>query len=181
MKSEMFNFAINYSCKTDDHLMAYIDKALLDGEQVLYQARMHWFAYAGPVILVVLGVAGFCCSFFFDARYYAHTWSAIPLGLLWLGYRYLKFQSYEFVVTNKRVILKTGIISRKIVELQLSKTEAIAFAEGILGRVLGFGTIYVTTGGVANTYRMIAEPFMFRRAISQAIDAEKNDSNLRDA
>lgn len=83
----------------------------------------------------------------------------------YLGRRYA-----EYVVTNKRVIFKLGLIRRSVVELQLNKAEAIAFGESFWGRIFNFGTVVVTTGGATNTYPYIADPLSFRRAISEEVD-----------
>ena len=83
----------------------------------------------------------------------------------------------EFVVTNKRVIFKLGLIRRSVVELQLNKAEAIAFGESFRGRIFNFGTVVVTTGGATNTYHYIADPLSFRRAISEEVDKRFGKGN----
>lgn len=55
-----------------------------------------------------------------------------------------------YAVTNKRVIIKTGVISRRTVELVLAKCEGIQVVQGIAGRIFGYGSIVVTTGGTTN-------------------------------
>jgi uncharacterized membrane protein YdbT with pleckstrin-like domain len=57
----------------------------------------------------------------------------------------------EYAVTNKRIIKKTGLISRKTKEIYLSHVESISIDQGILGRILNFGTIVIIgTGGTRN-------------------------------
>ena len=90
----------------------------------------------------------------------------------YLGRRYA-----EYVVTNKRVIFKLGLIRRSVVELQLNKAEAIAFGESFWGRIFNFETVIVTTGGATNTYPYIADPLSFRRAISEEIDKRFGRNN----
>ncbi|WP_039423479.1 PH domain-containing protein, partial [Porphyromonas gulae] len=90
----------------------------------------------------------------------------------YLGRRYA-----EYVVTNKRVIFKLGLIRRSVVELQLNKAEAIAFGESFWGRIFNFGTVVVTTGGATNTYPYIADPLSFRRAISEEVDKRFGKGN----
>ena len=93
-------------------------------------------------------------------------------------YRQLPRPAYaEFVVTNKRVIFKLGLIRRSVVELQLNKAEAIAFGESFRGRIFNFGTVIVTTGGATNTYPYIADPLSFRRAISEEVDKRFGKGN----
>jgi hypothetical protein len=38
--------------------MSYVEQTLGAGERVVYRARLHWFAYAGPVFLTSLGLLG---------------------------------------------------------------------------------------------------------------------------
>jgi uncharacterized membrane protein YdbT with pleckstrin-like domain len=74
-----------------------------------------------------------------------------------------------YAVTNKRVIIKTGVISRRTVELVLAKCEGIQVMQGILGRIFGYGSIVVTTGGATNCYYYVANPFRFKMEINKQI------------
>ena len=74
-----------------------------------------------------------------------------------------------YTVTNKRVIIKTGVISRRTVELVLAKCEGIQVMQGVLGRIFGYGSIVVTTGGATNCYYYVANPFRFKMEINKQI------------
>ncbi|MBB4623803.1 PH domain-containing protein [Parabacteroides faecis] len=74
-----------------------------------------------------------------------------------------------FVVTNRRVVLKTGIIRRRVAELVLPKCEGIQATESVTGRLLGYGTLVVTTGGATNCYYFVCKPFDFKRATNMQI------------
>ena len=71
--------------------------------------------------------------------------------------------------TNRRVIIKTGVISRRTVELVLAKCEGVQVVQNVLGRIFGYGSIVVTTGGATNCYYYVANPFLFKRAINMQI------------
>lgn len=75
----------------------------------------------------------------------------------------------SYAVTNKRVVLKTGVISRRAVDLVLAKCEGLHIKQGVLGRIFNFGTITVTTGGVSSSYPYIADPLAFKREINTQI------------
>ena len=76
----------------------------------------------------------------------------------------------EFAVTNKRVLIKTGLIRRHSLETLLGKVESIGVSQSILGRILGFGTIVVSgTGGSKEPFHRIANPMMFRRRVQEQI------------
>jgi uncharacterized membrane protein YdbT with pleckstrin-like domain len=77
----------------------------------------------------------------------------------------------EFAITNRRVIAKTGFIRRHTLEMLLPKIESVDVRQGILGRMLNFGTVTVTgTGGTRESFRAIAEPIVVRKKINQIIE-----------
>lgn len=74
-----------------------------------------------------------------------------------------------YAVTNKRVVLKTGVVSRRAVDLVLAKCEGLHIKQSIFGRIFNFGTITVTTGGASSSYPYIADPLVFRKEINRQI------------
>ena len=88
------------------------------------------------------------------------------IGLLFLLAAWIDSITTELAVTTKRVISKRGLISRKTVELNLAKVEAIGVNQSILGRILGYGTVTVVgTGGTKEPFLYIASPLEFRRVV----------------
>ena len=80
--------------------------------------------------------------------------------------RWLTYVSSEFAITDKRVLIKVGVLRRRSVELLLSKVETIGVDQSILGRVFDFGTIIVTgTGGTKEPFKGIAAPMEFRKQV----------------
>jgi uncharacterized membrane protein YdbT with pleckstrin-like domain len=53
----------------------------------------------------------------------------------------------EMAVTNRRVVIKTGMASRKTIEMLLGKVESIEVSETAVGRMLGYGTIVIIGDG----------------------------------
>jgi uncharacterized membrane protein YdbT with pleckstrin-like domain len=73
----------------------------------------------------------------------------------------------ELVVTDRRVIYKSGLISRHTLEMNNSKVESVDVDQSLLGRLLGFGTIVVRgTGGSLEPIRQIGDPLTFRSHIT---------------
>jgi uncharacterized membrane protein YdbT with pleckstrin-like domain len=74
----------------------------------------------------------------------------------------------EFAITNKRVIIKTGLISRRTFEMNHSKIESVSVDQSILGRILGYGTIKVVgSGGTKEWFPNIKAPLEFRKAFQE--------------
>lgn len=146
--------------------MKFLTAYLQPGEEVMYRARIHVFLFLQPAILLAIG---YMC--YFDEVRITHY---LGVTLLFLGlvslvqHVFVKVGSI-YAVTNKRVIIKTGVISRRTLELLLAKCEGIQVVQSITGRIFGYGSIVVTTGGATNCYYYVANPFRFKRAINEQI------------
>jgi uncharacterized membrane protein YdbT with pleckstrin-like domain len=82
----------------------------------------------------------------------------------------ITFITSEFIITNKRVIAKIGLIRRKSIEVLLNKVEGIQVNQGILARILGYGTITVGgTGGTKDPFKNIRSPIEFRKKAQEQI------------
>ena len=146
--------------------MSYIQNNLQAGEEIKYKADIHWYIFAYPVILLLLS------AFFSSAQTGLFYYVSILLllsGLFQLIKRILLKMGAEYVVTNKKVILKSGILNRDALELVLNKYEGIRINQSLMGRMLGFGSIVVTTGGVTNKFDFITNPIKFRNEINAQI------------
>jgi uncharacterized membrane protein YdbT with pleckstrin-like domain len=140
--------------------MSYVERNLLPNEVINYRARLHWIIYFFPTclfiaaILVVL-VGGWIASGVLAA-----------IALILCVPPWIRSASSEFAITNKRVLIKVGLIRRHSLELLLSKVEGIGVDQGVLGRILGYGTITVSgVGGTKEAFRMISNPLEFRRQV----------------
>jgi uncharacterized membrane protein YdbT with pleckstrin-like domain len=160
--------------------LSYVESNLIPGEQVLYKTGLHWIVLFWPVLfaaffglgalpLLIVSIATIG-----DKNGPAGGVTAFVLllmaGLLvFLGY--LKRAATEMAVTNKRVIIKTGLLSRRTFELLMSKIESIGVDEGMLGRMLGYGSLVVRgTGGTPEPFKNISHPLEFRRQVQQQIE-----------
>jgi uncharacterized membrane protein YdbT with pleckstrin-like domain len=154
--------------------MSYIDHNLLEGERVVYRTRLHWLLFAVPVLFtvaVLLPVAWFLAN----GTWSSYAWIPLAFGLLVLLVAFVKRQSSDFAVTNKRVMMKTGVFSTRSIELLLSKIEAIAVNQSFAGRIFGYGDIVVTgSGGSREAFSNIQGPLEFRRAVQSVTDTQIN-------
>jgi uncharacterized membrane protein YdbT with pleckstrin-like domain len=96
----------------------------------------------------------------------------LAAAILTFIYGVAKRNATEMAVTNRRVLIKTGMTSRRTLDLMLSRVESIGVEESTAGRVLGYGSVIVRgTGGAPESFLMIAHPQEFRRAVQQQIGA----------
>jgi uncharacterized membrane protein YdbT with pleckstrin-like domain len=89
----------------------------------------------------------------------------VLVGILSAVAHVITYKTSEFAVTNRRVIMKQGFIRRKTMELMLGKVDSLAVDQGILGRLLGFGTVRVTVATEKQNFSFLANPLEFRRQV----------------
>ena len=157
--------------------MSYVDSNLLTGETVMYRTRLHWRLYLPPVLLTLLVMVP--VAVLLVVKQYA-LWAILPaaVGAALVLAAHLRRGSSEFAVTNKRVVIKLGVMSTRSLELLLTKVEGIAVNQGLWGKMLGFGDIVVTgSGGTRESFSNIQDPLGFRRAIQEATDARDRSAN----
>lgn len=91
-------------------------------------------------------------------------------GILQLVVAMVVRATTEIAVTNRRLILKTGIIARNVKELKIENIEGINVHQTILGRLLNYGQMSANGTGIGEIHfpLYMADPVAFRRAIQAA-------------
>lgn len=164
--------------------MSYAAKHLIAGEQVQYETKLHWVVMLGHVtIAVILAIVG--AAFLagpwgtvHGAEEYsgAMRWAGVAsllAAFIFLAIGLVRRDATEMAVTNRRVIVKTGLMSRRTVELLLPRIESVVVEEPAMGRALGYGTVILRgTGGTPEAFRQIAHPLQFREQVQRQIAGE---------
>ena len=128
--------------------MSYIEESLSAGEKIEGLFKLHWVDWLWFWLWIVLAIP------------------TLGITLLLALYEFLRLRFQEQGVTNKRVILKKGIIGRQTEEMKLKSIETVEIDQGVLGRMLGFGTVRITGRGVSDfLFKGIDDPMAVKRAI----------------
>jgi uncharacterized membrane protein YdbT with pleckstrin-like domain len=144
--------------------MSYIKNSLDPNEKIIAYEGMsfteRYLTVLGLILITIvtwfLGKVPFICSFFL--LIYIFFWQLIAA---W---------GFENAVTNQRVIIKRGIISRDVKELPLKRIETVELVQDIMGRIFGYGTVVVTGNGMTTmVIGLIDRPAEFRYAIAKQI------------
>jgi uncharacterized membrane protein YdbT with pleckstrin-like domain len=134
--------------------MGYPKHLLGDGERIDLALRPHWKALILPAVnlIVATGLGGFLASLP-HGGVQKPTWIAIAvvwLGLVfWFTVRpWIIWMNKNYIITNKRLIIREGFISRHGRDMPLSKINDVSFTHnGLLERMLGCGTLVVESAG----------------------------------
>ena len=118
---------------------SYANNHLIKDETVSFETKLHWTTIFTLRSLFTLTLA------FWFAR--------------WLS---------EFVITNRRIIIKTGFIARETFEMNLSKIESVNVDQSFMGRILNYGSITIIgSGGTRESFHKISRPMAFRKAFQE--------------
>ena len=150
--------------------MSYIKSQLLPGEEIKYRGHLHRSIFAPAFSFAVVAVLAFVVVI--QSGDLPVFWFLVAGGIVSYIWAQILYSTSEFVVTNKRVVMKVGWLHRRTVETMLSKVEGINVEQSLLGRLLGYGSIVITgTGGTQEPFRNIGSPFEFRRQVQAQVSA----------
>lgn len=136
-------------------MASYIEANLGRDEHIVYRAQVSWMS---QIWFFIFGLLLLPVMF---------------IGVIFFIVAAINVMSTELALTNKRVIAKFGFIRRQTIELNLGKVESIAVNQGIIGRMLNFGSIAVRgTGGGQAPIPYIARPQEFRQQVNHLLDEQ---------
>jgi len=159
-------------------MLRYIENNLLQHEQLIYGVKPHWIVFSSTVWM-------FFAAFF--VYFIAPSELAVPLfgysltgvvslaltvvGVVWGVRAYIYFETSEYGVTNRRVLIKIGWIKRVSLEIMLEQVEGVYVDQTMMGRAFNYGAITIIgTGGTKDRFPYIPDPLTFRRITQQQID-----------
>jgi len=158
--------------------MSYIKDNLMRGEKILYSARVHPAIFI-PTLITLIGTVVFILWALLenDPTGIAQSFSYFFAGFLLLFTARLGIQaliimtSTEFVLTNKRILARTGFFRQRTLELLLHKVESVGVYQNLFGQIMNFGNVTVgERGGTKERFRAIIDPLTLRKKINKIIE-----------
>jgi len=154
--------------------MAYVERNLMPGEELLYRPRYHWVRFAPSLAVAAAGVA--CLAVFGLVPGVGSglvlLWVALALlvlGLLGAAFRWFVDSFDEFAITSARVIRKTGFLRRSVRQIPLDRVQDLNLRATLWGRWLAYGDVEIQTAGADGTvvFPRIRHPEEFRNVLFQ--------------
>jgi len=134
--------------------VAYPDNLIQEGETVALDLRPHWWYFSRniltgiPLAIILILVLGQL-----DGDGWAESSLRLLVGVValawavWLGLKYLGWRMTYFVVTSRRVIYRSGVISKRGVEIPLERINNINFHQRLIDRIIGAGDLDIESAG----------------------------------
>lgn len=134
---------------------------------IIYFTRLHLVIFFGPIIALLIIVA----LFIYVPQLHLANLILAACDLLWILITWVTYYFSSITIKRKQVILRTGLIIRKTVDIPLNKIETIDIRQSILGSILRYGSLVITgTGGTRHLINYINQPLTCRRYIEQMMN-----------
>ncbi|MCD6450107.1 MAG: PH domain-containing protein [Thermotogaceae bacterium] len=157
---------------------------LVDGEEVLWHGHRSYRSIFGSIMLglILLGIIVIPAGLSDESLSVVLSTFLILgliLGLLFflIVAPFVKLNS-EYTITNKRIVSRYGIFSRKLAETTLDRITDISLRQGLLGMLLNYGTVKVNTAGSTKyeiVFEGVADPKQVIALIRKVSEEYKNN------
>lgn len=146
-----------------------MDKNLLPDEQIQFRTKKHLIIFLIPVVFAILSVVA---SYYmqFNSVLVRFIWAPWLVTIILWGHKGLEYMTSEFVITNKRVMMREGFFNRHATELRLNTISQVNVDQNLLGQILNYGNIVINSFGAFDSFSFIAEPFNFQKNINIQLD-----------
>lgn len=161
-------------------------KDLMNEESIIYRTRLHWIVVIYGIFVSVVGICiilllGYLLLFgksiistieqdmlsIFTIVILLFLFPILSEAISYL----MNYKNSEFIVTNKRIIIKKDWIRRLSLEMYLNRIESIFVYQSTLGKLLNYGTITIVgVGGTKEHFDYISKPLEFYKQILKQIE-----------
>lgn len=158
----------------------YVKQQLGANEKIRYTERHHWIFFVAEMIKWILFAAAVLAVIIIFRVWWfegaSWVWWLLLVFLVpaaRIAWGFLSWRMNVYVLTNRRVIESTGVLSKRVADSSLEKLTDIVLKQSILGRMLDYGDIVVLTaaaGAGINNLRQIRKPMEFK---TQMLDAKE--------
>jgi hypothetical protein len=154
-------------------MTSYIARHLMPGEELVAVTRIHPLVMAAPGAAAALGLLLTLAGILGGGNRLALAVVGIPMaviaGLMVLALLVERLTT-EFSCTDRRVLIKTGLLTTRLREMPLAKVEALVMKQGLFGKLFGYGTVVLKgSGGTRRECGSIEAPFAFYRRVQEQV------------
>ena len=150
--------------------MTYPKRLLTEGEEIVRSFRPHWRLLVIPLLWIVLAIAMALATVVLEAPTPVQVVAAglALIVIVWWGLRpFIHWWFTHYVLTNERLIKRSGFIARRGVEIPLENINDVRFSQNILERLLHSGDLLIESAGEQgqSRFRDIPEPEEFQSLV----------------
>ena len=136
-----------------------VNKYLLPHEHQVITVRKHPAVLLKPILIVLAGlvIAAVISTTIgrHESGVIGGVWIAWAILLLYLVEKIWEWSQDYFIVTSRRMLLATGVVTRKVAMMPLVKVTDMSFQRSTLGRLLGYGEFILESAGQEQALRVV--------------------------
>ena len=156
--------------------MPFPRRLLTEDEDVIVELRPHWAFLGWPLVAAVGAIA---VAIAIAASFSLHPAVGVLLlvlvggSALWLSARLIRWFATTLVVTNTRIVQRSGVLSRNGFELRLERVNQLSYHQSIVDRIFRTGELHVEMGGDTGVvlFDHVPRPAAVQAVITEQIDA----------
>jgi hypothetical protein len=157
--------------------MPFPRRLLTEGEDVVVELRPHWVTLGWPLVAALasvtlaVGVVAALQSAPIAVMYL--LLAIVVVSALWLAGRMVRWFTTSLVVTNTRIVQRSGVLARRGLELRLERVNQLSYHQSLSGRVLRTGELFVEMGGETGVvvFDHVPRPAAVQSLITEQIEA----------
>jgi uncharacterized membrane protein YdbT with pleckstrin-like domain len=145
--------------------MGYPENLLGDDETIKFEMRPHWRSLIVPLIVLIgtVVVAGYLFGVLANDGFQGGVQtvmliSALVIILGWVVRPFLTWLTTQYVFTNRRVIVRSGLLSRSGRDMPLSRVNNVTFDKSLIDRILNCGQLTIQSAAEQGTLVISAVP-----------------------
>lgn len=162
---------------------------MIEGEKIIKQSQIHNGCLIPPLIVVGFGFFIGLINFFVILSYWFDPVVAFfgffniftIVGIIWLVIRFIAYKTNDLILTNKRVFGKCGLISTTQMQSPLNKIDSVSYSNGLIGKLIGYGTVKIATTSSVFKFRFIREGQTLYNDIFNQLEVSEVESRNADA
>jgi uncharacterized membrane protein YdbT with pleckstrin-like domain len=166
--------------------MAYPRKLLTDGEEIVREFRPHWRMLAIPVLWVIAAIVAIVLVYQLippeDGTVDLVTSLVIAAAVIPLSVApFVTWWFTSYVLTNERLITRSGVIAREGVEIPLENVNNVLFSQNVVERILKSGDLLIESAGQSGQSRFadIPDPEEFQSLLYRTRELRADRSASR--
>jgi uncharacterized membrane protein YdbT with pleckstrin-like domain len=162
------------------------DDYLLTTERRVIRVRRHWAVVAWDLFeaAALLTVVIILSTLLSGGAWLFQTilWYAGVLVVVRFAFTLYAWWDEQLVVTDKRFVLVTGVLTTRVAMMPLSKVTDLTYERSLAGRIFGYGTVVVESAGQIQAFNRIdhlPQPEQVYDAISELVFGDKQAQSER--
>src|SRR5262245_53059629 len=167
-----------------------VRRYLFPTEKFRGEWRRHWIHLVKRLTLGVVAtfVLGYLSGYFAKQNITSGLTILVLIWIVimgWVLWAVAEWYYDRFILTNKRVMLIEGIISRRVAMMPLARVTDMKYTQSALGRVLGYGTFELESAGQEQALRNVPNlpnpTDLYLQVVEEMYEPEASEARRRPA